>query len=351
MRTSRSAEGRPRGKKRVLARVVSLMLDRAEKEGLWPQALLKAAGLNGEDLTRPDAHVPLSAEVALWQLIAQATADPGLGVRMGASHRARDYGLLGYAFYYSATLGAALWRLVRYGRVITDAVRFTLPAADRNYVAVAEAHPALGEGLPYAVDNRLATIVAVCREITGIEDIPARVDFTYDQPASTLEHRRFFRCPLRFSQPASRVIFQRRDLALPVAHADEQLVGFLSERTEQVLRTLTTGTPFREEVRSIIWALLSEGPPTLSRIASELQLPTRTLQRQLAVEGTSVREETERIRKDMATATLLDRSKPIEEIAFLLGYIEPSTFYRSFRRWTGKTPHQYRLAAAPANRR
>jgi AraC-like DNA-binding protein len=48
----------------------------------------------------------------------------------------------------------------------------------------------------------------------------------------------------------------------------------------------------------------------------------------------------------MAMAALRDRAIPIEEVAFILGYTEPSTFYRSFKRWTGKTPHQYRTAAA-----
>jgi AraC-like DNA-binding protein len=306
--------------------------------------------LKGADFTDPDSQVPVSAQVALWQLVAQMTSDPGFGVRTGASMRVRDYGLLGYTFYYSATLGAALRRLVRFGHILSDAVQFTLTASGQDHVALAEGHPALGVGLPYAVDNRLAAMVAGCREITGLEIVPAHVDFAYRQPANTLEHRQFFRCPLRFGQPGSKVKFHKRDLVLPVNHADETLAGYLSEHAEHVLRNLTTGNSLAEEVRSAIWALLSEGPPTLHRVASQLRMPARTLQRRLAGERTSVREEIERIRKDMATAALQDRTKPIEEIAFLLGYAEPSTFYRSFRRWTGKTPHQYRAAASRADR-
>jgi AraC-like DNA-binding protein len=48
----------------------------------------------------------------------------------------------------------------------------------------------------------------------------------------------------------------------------------------------------------------------------------------------------------MAIATLRERTISIEEVAFILGYTEASTFYRSFRRWTGKTPRQYRGGAA-----
>jgi AraC-like DNA-binding protein len=248
--------------------------------------------------------------------------------------------------YYSANLGAALHRLARYSRILTESVQFGLERLGQHQVAVAQCHPALGAGLPLAVDARLASVVSACREITRIEIVPLEVAFTYHQPAITAEHRRFFRCPLRFSQPVSQVVLPERDLALPVSHGDEALAGYLGAHAEQVLRTLVTGTSIREQVRSAIWALLSEGRPTLPRIAAALQVPPRTLQRRLAREGTSLHAEIEHIRKTMATAALRDRGTPIEEVAFVLGYTEPSTFYRSFKRWTGKTPHQYRTAAA-----
>ena len=89
---------------------------------------------------------------------------------------------------------------------------------------------------------------------------------------------------------------------------------------------------------------MSEGRPTLSRIAADLALPERTLQRRLAAEGTSLHQEIEEVRKRMAMATLRDERMSVEEVAFLLGYAETSTFFRSFRRWTGTTPHQYRRA-------
>jgi AraC-like DNA-binding protein len=87
---------------------------------------------------------------------------------------------------------------------------------------------------------------------------------------------------------------------------------------------------------------LADGRPTVERIASAVGLTPRTLQRRLAQEGTSVHQEVEAIRKAMAMAMLRDREISIDEIAFLLGYAEPSTLFRLFKRWTGMTPREYR---------
>jgi AraC-like DNA-binding protein len=54
----------------------------------------------------------------------------------------------------------------------------------------------------------------------------------------------------------------------------------------------------------------------------------------------------EEIRKRMAVAVLRDRSIAIGDVAFLLGYEEPSAFFRSFKRWTGTTPRRFRERAA-----
>jgi AraC-like DNA-binding protein len=51
------------------------------------------------------------------------------------------------------------------------------------------------------------------------------------------------------------------------------------------------------------------------------------------------------LRQAMAADLLADRSLAIHEVAFLLGYSEPSTFYRAFRRWTGTSPREFRDAA------
>ena len=327
----------------MLVRVLDRVLVCAAQEGLDRQTLADAAGLDDVDFTTPEARVPVARLIALWQVLAKSTLDPAFGLRFGAVVRVRDFGLVGYAMFYSATLDDALRRLMRFSRILTESVAFRLDAARERRIVV-QPDRVLGVGTRPEIDYRLAAVLAVCREVTGVDVAPEDVTFPYAQPPSTLEHRRWFRCPLRFGQRRASIALDARDMALPIARRDDTLAGYLSEHAEEILRTMTTGSSIAERVRAAIWSRLSEGRPSLAEVANAVGLSPRTLQRRLADEGTSVHAELDHLREAMAMATLRDRAIPIDEVAFLLGYAEPSTFYRSFKRWTGKTPQEYRRA-------
>jgi AraC-like DNA-binding protein len=329
----------------VAVRAVRHLVDLGVDAGIHRDILVAAAGIAGDDLRDPDARVPVTAEIALWQTLAKHIVDPEFGVRAGAAWHLQSMGLVGYTVRFSGTLRAALHRLERYGRLFTEAVEFTLDEG-RPEVALMRAHPALGAGHALAESYRLAALVQTTRDLTGADIVPANVSVTYEQPSSVAAHRQHFRCPLRFRAATACVVLRASDLNLPVREADETLAGYLSKYAEHVLARLVRGGTMRHRVRAAIWSLLGDGTPSLQRVAGELHLAPRTLQRRLAEEDTSLQQEVERMRQTMAVAVLRDRSIAINDVAFLLGYAEPSTFFRSFKRWTGTTPRRFRNAAA-----
>jgi AraC-like DNA-binding protein len=327
----------------VLARVVARILDLAVESGLDRGLLVEATGLGRVDLTSGESRVPYSDVAALWEIAARHANEPDVGLRWAARARARDWGLLGYAMSFSATLGDALRRLERYCRILTDSAEFKLEWSAGRHVNAIDAGST--PKCRYSIDYRLGSVLTISRAISGADIVPIEATFSYDQPSSILEHRRLFRCPLRFAQPRSQVVLQARDLETGIPRADETLAGYLTDHAETVIRSLLGGTSVRDRVRTVIWSVLSGGRPTLTQVAAALHLPPRTLQRHLAAEGTSLQQEVDDIRKSVAIAALKDRRHSVEEVAFLLGYNEPSTFFRSFRRWTGTTPRHYRSAA------
>jgi AraC-like DNA-binding protein len=329
----------------VAVRSVARLIDVGIAAGIRPEILMDAAGVGDDDLRDPDVHLPLTAEIALWQALSSHVGDPGFGVQAGAALPIRELGLLGYVACFSATLRDALRRVQRYGRLFTEAVEFELQEG-RFQVGLAVRHAALGPGQWLAQDYRLAAVLNVTREMTGIDIVPTEVSVTYPGPSNTLAHRQYFRCPIHFNAPTASIAFRPSDLDLPLVRADETLAGYLTGYAEQVLASLVHGETMRHAVRTVAWSLLGDGTPSLQQVAAVLRMPTRTLQRRLAAEGTSLHQEIEEIRKTMALAVLRDRSNSIEDVANLLGYAEPSTFFRSFKRWTGTTPRRFRDEAA-----
>ncbi len=85
----------------------------------------------------------------------------------------------------------------------------------------------------------------------------------------------------------------------------------------------------------------------LDQVARNLGLGVRTLQRQLRSEGIGFAALVDEVRGTLAREYLQDRRLSVGEIAYLLGFSEPSAFSRAFRRWTGRSPQSLRAEGAP----
>jgi AraC-like DNA-binding protein len=84
----------------------------------------------------------------------------------------------------------------------------------------------------------------------------------------------------------------------------------------------------------------------LADVAAALHVSERTLQRQLAAAGTSLRAELDGVRRTIALARLREERCPVAEIATALGFADQAQFSRAVRRWTGMPPTAIRRGGA-----
>jgi len=325
-----------------IARIALLLLEHAEEYGLDGEELARHADLSRLDLSDPDTRIPVSAIESLWRTVIERLPDEAdLGLRLGQTGQLREMGLVGYAMLHSSTLGEAFERLERYIRIISEAIQMRFERGEQHSSVVLNGPPSL-DVLRHPAESRLAIMLSAARQMTGREIVPLEALFSHPRPASVAEHVRFFRAPLEFGRPNTALIFRNTDLELSVATADETLSGYLDRLAEETLEGLGSEASFLARVQRAIWIELSGGHPTLERTARELGVSARTLQRRLTEAGTSFTRLLERVRREMAFRLLRNRSLAVYEVAFLLGYSEPSTFYRAFRRWAGASPVEYR---------
>jgi AraC-like DNA-binding protein len=99
-------------------------------------------------------------------------------------------------------------------------------------------------------------------------------------------------------------------------------------------------------VRQILSQGLRGGDPSLTAIAKQLGYAPRTLQRKLQEAGTSYHTLLDEMRQELSFYYLRDAQIAVSEVAFLLGFSETSAFHRAFKRWTGTSPGEFRLADA-----
>jgi len=314
-----------------------------EQQGLDGTSIRRLPGL--ADLTDPDLRVTEASAQAAWQIAAELTNNPAIGIHLAESLPRGALDLVEYAFRSSASLLTGLERLARYGRVLSDRV-----------VARMEVH---GEGLllmvrdtgntalhPARAEFALAIALKFARDAAGADVVPRQVSFAHPAPAHESEHRRFFRTRVRFGAGANSLILSAADATRPMEAADAALSAIIRRRLEKILaeREQLTSELLSARARQLMVEHLGETPLTQHMVASALAVSRRTMSRQLASEGTSFRAILDDVRREFACALLQDRSLSVADVAFFLQYSEPAAFNRSFRRWTGRTPGEFRDA-------
>ena len=95
-------------------------------------------------------------------------------------------------------------------------------------------------------------------------------------------------------------------------------------------------------VREAIKECLLERRASQDDVAQQLRMSVRNLQRRLKEAGTNYQSILDDSREALALKLIADDDVPLYEITFLVGYTEPSAFYKAFKRWTGKTPGDFR---------
>jgi AraC-like DNA-binding protein len=293
-------------------------------------------------LLDPDNRILFAQLVALYEKAAELTGDDCFGLHLAQMINPTAFDIVGYCALNSPTLGAAFTRVARYHSIWTDGALFTLETSnDTSAIVYSYVGTSIHEHRQDA-EITLALVTTLCRTIASPDFAPTAVEFQHDAPSDTSEHAKIFRCPVEFRAPSNKLFFASSFLSLPIAKADARLCALLDRHAEALLAKFPPRDSLIDQVRSIITGELRGGDPSLERVADQLSLTPRTLQRKLQDLGTSHNELLDQMRRQLAMRYLREPEMAICEVAYLLGFSESSSFHRAFKRWTGLTPKEFR---------
>ena len=322
------------------------LVEHLERQGVAAQTLLARARLTPALLQQRERRVAASAYLQLLGEGCRLSGDDCLGLHLGEAVRPGYYGVLGHLVMSCATLGDALHRQARYASLVGSLGRVGLddePSRAGCEALVAHSWaPFLVQQQRQVSEETLAGWVSFGRWITGLDIPPTEVRFRHAAPADTSEHQRIFRCPVLFGQADNALVFPKRLLSLPLSQADAQVRAMFEGYAERLLAELDQGRSVLDRARLILAQQLPEQGADLQAIASALALSPRTLQRRLGEAGLSFSQLVDETRQQLVLHALHEPSLDLGEIAFRVGFSEPGSLLRAFRRWTGTTPGEYR---------
>ena len=313
----------------------ALALSLAEEFGLEPVA---------PGSRDPEQRLPLSRFYDLLERAAERSGDELLGVHYSLGLDPAAFEILGFLALTSPNLGTAMDRMFRYQALMVEGEDGSMDRANgrvtirvENWGPPRPAHRLWNEAA-------MVDMIVNGRQMLQNDFAVHEVRLRHEAHGGAEQLAALLAAPVRFGAEDNAVVLPESVLALPIPGADPAMFAYFDrEAARRVAEQAPAPTPSstRERVRERVRARLPEGVPAIEELAEQLHLSPRTLQRRLQDEGESLRGLVDDLRHELALQHLA-RGVSIAEISFLLGFSEPSAFHRAFRRWTKRTPAQWR---------
>jgi len=311
---------------------------------------LAQLGIDRAALARPDATsgVPTLTEI-LNGLNAREFV-PGIALRFGLSRQILDLGLVGYTALSCRDIGSALSVIFRYHALTSVEYDVHMIEDDDATVFRLRIRPVHGSRRRVISEEFATGFWQVVSELLpqGFDMRGVWLDFEDPAPPYESLYAEAMPCKIAFGASGTSVAIPLAWRSLPVQTADATVEQVCTAECDQLLTGLDPSHRITDDVRRMIVSVPSNRPQRLDDVASTMMMSTRTLERRLYEAGTNFREIDFEVRMELAAQYLELGSLTSQEISNILGYSQPSAFFRAFKLWFGMTPSQYRAARTPA---
>ena len=324
------------------------------ERGLDAAQATQAAGIDF-DVLQPDApgyrnEVTALAYSRLYQRVMTALQDETFGLRRDVAMKPGAFRMMCYCVLGCANLGRAIARICEFHEVFYDGrlgMRLLREGESARFEIIVAPEPRPAAGFPLSAAAAACGLSMWHRFFGWLIGHPLpleRVELSGSAPAQLARYRQLLGCEPQFGAEVPAFAFPAGYLAYPLVHNEDSLRDFLRTAPYQLLTM--PADPGRQnlvdQVRALIGHDFSRGFPSFERITELLHMSAPTLRRRLKREGTTFQELKDSCRREAAIDYLNRPELSITDVAILMGFTDPSAFYRSFKKWTGMTPGEHR---------
>lgn len=314
-----------------------LLLELAAERGIAPEQVLAGTRLTPTQLAAAEARVNSTDAARVAANAMRLTGERGLGLEFGLRTKPTAHGHLGYALMSCGSLREVLQVAMRFVQMRQRDVALNL--SHDGAIAVVEFHEThpLGALRQFFYEGLVVGMYRVGAFVLGEPLGGWELWFDWPEPEYFSRYREHLP-GVRFGAPAVQI-------RLPAALLDRRPVmadpGAAGQAVEQCERELALSTRERGNLVQRVKAELARGPngyPDVATVAGRLFVSDRTLKRRLHESGTSFQDLLDEARHRDAVRLLRNGDLEIQDVAAALGYSDPPSFSRAFRRWTGRSP-------------
>lgn len=317
------------------------ILRHAPRQGLMREKLLQRCGIPPKILQDSSARVSTSQYADLQTLTMREMNDEMLGYT-GAPMKLGTGAAMSHWMLHSQNIGHSLKRYCHFYAMIERGLRPQLRISGDHIKLRFTLWNEQPQPEPYAYEMLMFGVHRFSCWLTQQNLRIQQVVLNYPAPAHQREYRAIFLgAPISFSGPHSELWFNRDVLQKPIRQTQESLATFLRNPLRNLLLGDYNLQSWIGKTRSLLRNNMAE-MPTLVKVADDLNVHPKQLRKYLQEEGIGYGELKEQLRRDVAMEHLADPQLTIEQVAYLTGFAESSTFIRAFRKWTGATPFAYR---------
>lgn len=312
-----------------------------EELGGDADALLRRAHLARDAVGSHDSFVDYRSVLLLLEDAARTTGAGDFGRRLATRQGLEILGPLGVTARTAPTVGAALGAIEHFMAYYSPALAVSVgpgpepSLASFEWQLLAARPPAHGQ----AAELALGVASRVFRLLAGEDFLPTAVLLRHDALAERADYVAYFGCPVEFSADRYGFRFPAAVLARTVG-ADSALHDVAHQYLSSVVVPSTATTV--DSVTTLIRRMLPTGALGIDLVAAQLGQHRRTLQRQLAAQGTTFASLVDQVRRDEAERHLRDTDMPLGQLSGVLGLSEQSALSRACRRWFGASPSTVR---------
>ena len=309
--------------------------------GLDAHRVLKRANLDSSLLTDEDPQATPEEFFNLFGALALEYDKPGLPLKLGIDFAGNTFASPGLALQNSSTMREGLKRFAKYKALLGPIVMASDSTPDGGSIRCMSALA----NVPLSSEMALmeyAFVVQSARRFTMTNIRPKAVTLT--APVACIsEAEAYFGTPISFGD-RTELLMDDADLDRDFTFADPGFLSHVEHYLDSRMHRYAQPETLSDRVGRVVRNELPNSCPTVSSVAAELAMSSRSLQRKLAQEGTSFQEVLDEVRGDLADHYLSQNALSRNEISLLLGFKDISGFYRFLR------THREKPATAPGKK-